>query len=238
MASNDEQSFRSFSYDDELKKARWYHEDLQAGGWREVKMRNATFWVKSFDDQAIPTKMLIKFDVPFSAKQFTEVLSPKNMEYRKKWDKAFFANEVLEEYPENGGYIITNTREFPWPLSDREFVLFIPRTKEVDWYGKPAFHVIYINAWHSSRPANEGACVRGTNGGNFFIVIPDENDPDNACTVFGLSHNRFNGWLPKTNIEWLIARNVPKAFVRYFESLVEGEKMFFEELQDLPQFIL
>lgn len=236
-ASDDQQSFRSFSFDDELAKARWYHEDLKAGGWRELQNGVVkppqlelapTFWIKTFPDQEIPTKVLFKFDrLPLSAIQFTEVLSPRNTEHRRKWDKAFAGIEVLEEYPENGGHVTVTTVKVPRPLSDRETVLFTPPTKEIDWYGKSALHIVYINAWHASRPANERGFVRATNGGNFFILIPDENDPDNVCSVFGLSHNRFNGRMPNSNIEWLFARSVPKTFITFITSIVEGHKKFF-----------
>lgn len=228
MSSNDE-SFRSFSYDDELAKARWYKEDLAKGGWREVKkLPGATFWIKTFPNEEVPTKILVEYHMPLSCEQFTEVLSPLNMEYRKKWDKAFVANEVLEEYPDDGGHVVTNRTELPWPFSDREFVLFIPPAKEVEWYGKRAFLVVYKNAWYPSKPANESSHVRATNGGQFFVVTPDERNPRNACVVFGLSHNSFNGFIPNSNIEWLLARTVPQTFIKFFDSIVEGHKLFFE----------
>lgn len=219
-------SFLSFSHDKEVTKARWYKDDLEIQGWRVIKERQgSTFWMKTFPGKNIPIKILFSYNMPLSAEQFAQVFSPKNMEYRLKWDRAFVGNEILEEYPDNGGYVVSNRAELSWPLGDREFVLFIPPTKQIEWYGKPALLVACVNAWHPSKPV--GRYVRATNGGNFYIAIPDEKDPENKCTIFGLTHNNYNGWLPKTHIQWLLARSVPKAFTFFFECLAQGHKMFF-----------
>ena len=200
MSSKDE-SFRSFSYDDELDKACWFKEDPAKGGWREAKkLPGSTFWIKTFPDKEMPTKTLFECHMPLSGEQFIEVMSPRNMEYRKKWDKVYVANEILEEYPDGGGHVIANKLPLLWPFSDREFVLFIPPAKEVEWYGKPAFLTVYKNLSHPSKPTSESSYVRVTNGGQFFIT-PDEKNPENACTVFGLSHNSFNGFIPHSNTE-------------------------------------
>ena len=228
MSSNDEsfEQFKSFSYENELEKARWYHEDLSNGGWREVKnVQGSTFWLKTFPDNDIPVKVLYKYDLPLSAEQFVDVRNPSNMEILKKYYKKIYVEiGVLAEDPDGRGYIIYERRDMPWPLNDRDFVLFCPTVKEIEWYEKRAFIVSYVDTSHPSKPANEGSCVRATNGGQFIIVIPDEKDPERACTVFGLADNNLNGWVP-TKMEFLYASAVPKAFDGYFQHLVEGYKV-------------
>ena len=224
---------KSFSYEKVFAQAKWFHEDLQKGDWREIQKaeNKSTFWIKTFPNEEIPTKVLVKYQLPLSAQQFIEISNPKNLQFRRKWDKAFVDNEVLEEYPNNGGYLIYNRVEMPWPLNDREFLLYTTAAIEVEWYGKQAYIIPYINASHKSKPATEGPYVRGTNGGQFSVITADENDGDHACTVFALSHNLYNGYVPARHVEWMFARAVPKAFTKFFDSLIEGHKMYFEDKQ-------
>ena len=221
---------KSFSCENVLAQAKWFHDDLQKGGWREIqKLENKTSWIKTFPNEEIPTKVLLKFHLPLSAQQFIEISNPKNMELRCKWDKAFVDNEVLEEYPDGGGYLIYNRVELAWPLTDRDLVLFTTAGIEVEWYGKQAYLLPYINVSHRSKPANVGPYIRMTNGGQFIIATADENDPDHACTIFGLSHNLYNGYLPSRHMEWLLSRAVPKSLGNFYDSLVEGHKLFFAD---------
>ena len=222
---------KSFSCEELLAKAKWYHEDLQKEGWREIHNEGdkATFWIKNFPEEEIPTKVLVKYQLPLSVQQFTEVSNPKNFEFRLKWDKAFVANEILEEYPDGGGYLLYNRIEMPWPLCDREFLLFTTPAIEVEWYGKQAYLIPYINASHKSKPANVGPYVRGTNGGQFVIATANESDPDHSCIIFGLSHNLYNGNVPSKGVAWLFARAVPKAFIKFYDNLVEGHEKFFAQ---------
>ena len=117
-----------------------------------------------------------------------------------------------------------------FPLWDRSFVLpYIPPPKEIDWFGKRAFIQIQKNAQHSSKPEGADGLVRATNGGNFIVIIPDENSPNSACTLFSLSKNNFNGWLPKKHIEWIIGRKVAASFNQFFASIVEGYERYFTQ---------
>ena len=222
---------KSFSCEEVLAQAKWYHEDLQKEGWREIhnEGNKATFWMKNFPSEAVPTKFLMKYRLPLSAEQFNEVSNPKNMKFRHKWDKGFVGNEIIEEYPDGGGYLICNRVEMPWPICDREFLLFTTPAIEVEWYGKQAYLIPYINASHKSKPANAGSYVRVTNGGQFVIVMPDEVDPNHACTLFGLSNNLYNGYLSPKYTTWLFARAVPTAFINFYDSVVEGHNMFFAD---------
>ena len=222
---------KSFSCEKVLAQAKWFHEDLQTGSWREIqKVQNkATFWIKIFADEEVPTKLLMTFRLPLSAQQFIEVYNPKNIKFRRMWDTAFADNEVLEEYPDSGGYITYNRVEMPGPLADRDFVLFTTAAIEIEWYGKQAYLVPFTNASHKSKPANEGPYVRATNGGQFLIVTEDENDPNHACSLFILTHNLYNGYIPAKVVEWMVARAVPRAFTKFFDDLVDGHRQFFAD---------
>ncbi|XP_028411439.1 uncharacterized protein LOC114533999 [Dendronephthya gigantea] len=222
---------KSFSCEEVLAQAKWYHDDLQKGGWREIYKEEgkATFWLKNFPNEEIRTKVLVKYQLPLTIQQFIEISNPKNMEFRAQWDKGFVGNEILEEYPDGGGYLVSNRVEMPWPFWDREFVLFTTPAIEVEWYDKQAYLIPYINASHKSKPANEGPYVRATNGGQFVIATANESDPDHSCTIFGLSHNLYNGNMPSRGITWLIARAVPKGFLKFYDSMVEGYKSFFAD---------
>lgn len=206
---------------------------MDKGGWSEAyKSAGASFWIKTFHDEDVPTKILFTFEMPMPAESFVQLLHPSNQEIRNKWDGAFKEHATLEAYPGDEGYVTFMRAKASWPLTDRGFVLFLPPNKEVDWYGKKSLFVIQKNAWHPSKPANEDGLVRATNGGNFFIVTPDENEPKAACKVFGLTNNNYNGWLPKTNIKWLLSRVVPRSFNKLREDMINGYRKYFEKVKD------
>ena len=100
--------------------------------------------------------------------------------------------------------------------------------KEIDWFGKRCFLLIQKNAWHSPKPPGEDERVRATNGGNFFVISPDKNNPNTACTIFSLSNNNYNGWLPKTHIEWLVSRAVVSSFNRFLNCMIEGYEKYYK----------
>ena len=60
------------------------------------------------------------------------------------------------------------------------------------------------------------------------MITEDEEQPDAACHVFGQSCNLYNGWIPKTNMEWMIKRVVPKNFNEFMENMVTGYENFFK----------
>lgn len=221
--------FTSFSYDKEIERARWFKRDLDNGGWKEVhNSPDAVYWQKTFPENQVPIKILFKVDVPLSAESYMETVNPKNMDLRNKWDRVFVDQEIVETYPDDQGHAFFVASPTLWPLTDRSFMLFSPPTKEIDWFGKKAYILIQKNAWHSSKPPGADGRVRATNGGNFFVIIPDETAPDSACTLFGLSNNNYNGWIPKRHIERLVSSAVVSSFNRFFECVVEGYQKYFK----------
>lgn len=67
------------------------------------------------------------------------------------------------------------------------------------------------NASHPSRPEGEDGLVRAYNGGNFYLTIPDENENEEECRMFGLSNKLFKGWV--LDIEYLMGKLVPRGFI-------------------------
>ena len=104
-------------------------------------------------------------------------------------------------------------------------MLFYSPIKEVDWYGKKAFVVILKNATHPSKPEGEDGCIRAYNGGNIYLAVEDEHEPEAACKTFCLTNNNYNGWLP--NFERVMARIVPRAFNKLQENMIKGYKMLY-----------
>ena len=169
-------------------------------------------------------------NLPMPAKKALEVLSPRNLEHRKKWDQAFLDHEILESSPDEN-YVTATRLPVSWPLNDRSYVLFRPSAKQVDWYGQDAFMIIEKNAWHPSKPASAGGLVRATNGGNFTILIPDDKDPAKACKMFGLRNNNYNGWLPNSGhiISFIVSRKLPASFDHFRECMIEGYNKHFKD---------
>lgn len=229
--SQNPESFRSISYDDELQRAKWMKEDLDKGntGWSVAgEGPGYTYWIKTFSGDDVPIKIVYVVDMPFPTKVFAQLLDPRNIEARNDWDKAFVEHEVLEAYPDDGGHVTYMRALLSCPLKDRSFVLYLPPPKEVDWYGKQALFLLIKDGWHPSKPEGEDGLVRATNGGNFYVVMPDEVQPDAACKVFGLTNNLYNGWIPKTGTEWMQRRVVPRKFNEWRENMVEGYHKYFK----------
>lgn len=223
------EAFRSVSNEEELQRAKWYKEDLEKGdGWTEAATGPGyTYWIKTIDADEVPIKIVYTVDMPFPAAVFIKLLDPQNLAARNDWDKAFVGHEIVEAYPNNGGYVTYMRAVLSFPLVDRSFVLYLPPSTEVDWYGKRAHFVLIKHAWHPAKPEGEDGVVRATNGGNFYVVMPDEERPEGACRVFGLTNNLYNGWIPKSNMEWMQRRVVPKKFNEWRENMVEGYKKYF-----------
>ena len=229
MQSKEPESFRSISYDEKLQRAKWFKEDLDKGdGWTvAANAPGYTYWIKTFVGDEVPTKIVYMVDMPFPAKVFVQLLDPRNLEARNDWDKAFVEHEIVEAYPD-GGYVTYMRALLSWPLKERSFVLYLPPGKEVDWYGKRAHFLLIKHGWHPSKPEGEDGLVRATNGGNFYVVLPEEKQPEAACRVFGLTNNLYNGWVPKTNMEWMQKRVVPRKFNQWRENMVEGYEKYFK----------
>ena len=218
-----EQSFASFDFQEEIKRAKWFKEDLDKGGWREVyKGPVSNYWIKSFPEEKVPIKVLFTYDLPMPAKKFLQLLHPSTQDTRHKWDDGFVDLETLEVYPD-GGFVTYMRAVTSWPIKDRSFVLFYSPIKEVDWYGKKAFVIVQKNVVNPSKPEGEDGCVRAYNGGNFFVALEDKHEPEAACKVFGLTNNNYNGWVP--NFERVMARIVPRAFNKLQENVIKGYKM-------------
>ena len=70
---------------------------------------------------------------------------------------------------------------------------------------------------------------RAKNGGNFSLVIPDEENPSGACKMFMLRNNNYNGCLPNKGIQFLIAKTLPPKFNLWREGIIDAYKRFFSE---------
>ena len=118
--------------------------------------------MKTFYDQPVPVKTLFHQEIPVPAYKVAEILDTSNIELRNKWNRAFLDSEVLETFPEEegGGWVTTTRVKVSWPFKDRNFVAFVPPTKEVDWYGQKAFLMIQKNAWHHLKPPGADGFVR------------------------------------------------------------------------------
>ena len=91
-----------------------------------------------------------------------------------------------------------------------------------------SFAMFVKNASHPSKPVGGHGLVRATNGGNFYIVTPDEKQPESKCQVFGLTNNNYNGWLPNAYMEWLVGRKAPKVFHKLQNNAIEGYIKYFK----------
>lgn len=224
-----EQSFPTLDFEKEVERAKWFKEDLEKGGWNERFKVPGRFesWSKTFPEEEVAVKVLFLFrDMPLSAEKFAEMVHPSNMDIRTKWDEAFADLETLEVGPD-GARIVSTRIALSCPLYDRDMVLFVSPTKQVDWYGKKSYAMFVKNASHPSKPAGGSGLVRATNGGNFYIASPDENDPENKCQVFGLTNNNYNGWLPNARMERVIGKKAPKVFHKLQDNIIEGYKKYF-----------
>ena len=97
---------------------------------------------------------------------------------------------------------------------------------EIDWFGKKAYAIFVENAAHASKPLGVPGLVRATNGGNFYIAVPDDEEPGAKCEVFGLTNNNYNGRVPDKN-EWMAGQKVSKVFYQMRDSLNEGYQKYF-----------
>lgn len=215
-------AFKNISYEEEIKRAKWYKEDLSQGGWTKLlENEDVSFWAKEFPGQNVPTKILFTFNMPMAAEDFLQLLHPNNQSLRNIWDKSFVDHAILEEL-DDGGHITYLKAKTSWPLSDRAFVLHLPPIKEIDWYGRRSLILIQKNAEHLSKPEDvRNYVVRATNGGNFFIATQDEHE-NQKCTVFGLTNNNFNGWIPKNRFRFFVREAVVKSFRRLREGMIVG----------------
>ena len=114
----------------------------------------AKFWIKVIRENKVPINVLFDYKIPLSAEPFFQVFSPKSMKDGTKWDLTWVDNESLETYPNGGVYVTTcKANQMTTPLSDRDFVGFLPPEKEIDWFGKRAFIAeLYTPHIHRSRP--------------------------------------------------------------------------------------
>ena len=226
-----DQSFPQLDFEKEVQRAKWFKEDLAKGGWNRRFKVTGRFdsWSKTFQKEECAVKVLFLFqDMPMPAEKFAEMMHPSNMETRTKWDDAFQDIEILETGPD--GSIIVSTRiALSWPLTDREMVLHVSTNREIDWYGKKAFAMFVKNASHPSKPVGGHGLVRATNGGNFYIISPDEEEPDSKCQVFGLTNNNYNGRLPNARMEFLVGRKAPKVFRKLQNNVIDAYDKYFKK---------
>ena len=225
-----EQSFPQLDFKKEVQRAKWFKEDLEKGGWNPRFKVPGRFdsWSKTFPGEEVAVKVLYLFqDMPMPAEKFAEMIHPSNMEIRTRWDDAFQDIEILETGPD-GSLIVSTRVALSCPLTDREMVLFVSTSREIDWYGKKSFAMFVKNASHPSKPVGGHGLVRATNGGNFYIVTPDEKEPESKCQVFGLTNNNYNGCLPNARMEWLVGREAPKVFHKLQNNAIDGYFKYFK----------
>ena len=132
--------------------------------------------------------------------------------------------EILQTFPD-GSRIYSTHLKVSFPFTDRDVVLLVAPPVKTDWYGKKAYAIFVENSSHASRPAGANDLIRATNGGNVYIAVADDKEPDSKCEMFGLSTNNYNGWLPNKS-EWLVAQSVTKTFYQFRQSIIEGNKYF------------
>ncbi|CAB4020037.1 Hypothetical predicted protein [Paramuricea clavata] len=207
------------------EKAKFLKQDLDKGdGWtqRYQIVNEYNSWTKTFPNEEVRVKLLYRFEnMPMSAEKFVEMMSAD----KREWDKNSVL-EILEKLP-NGGCIARSVLNLSSPLSNRDNVVYIsPPCETSDWFGKKAFAIFFLDATHPSRPAGADGIVRATNGGNFYIAVQDEEEPEHKCETLMLATNNYNGKLPKSN-EWLVAKKAPKFFYNIRQSVVEGYKEYF-----------
>ena len=115
--------------------------------------------------------------------------------------------------------------DLPFPFTNRDFVIyFSPPYETSDWFGKKAYATFQRNATHSSRPAGVDGNVRASNGGNFTITIPNDEDPEHKSEMWLLTTNNYNGRISR---ECIIGRSAPKVFYPLRKSILEGYREYF-----------
>ena len=241
----------TFDYEEEVDRAKRFKDDLSKGGWKKTDtyvcelMQEkipvsvvsiskclaslddsvSQYWIKTFPGEEVPIKLLFKWKMPIPAKTCLEMIQPAHIEVRRKWDDNFVDHELLETYP-NGENVVYMRVVTPWPVVSRSYVLLNSPIKEIDWYGKQAYIIFQRNMTHSSKPEGEDGMVRAYNGGNFYLAVPDENEPERACEVLGLSNNLFNGWIPDT--EFVTAKLAPRGIDKLRESTIKAYNTYFD----------
>ncbi|KAJ7325611.1 hypothetical protein OS493_029474 [Desmophyllum pertusum] len=106
MQSSKDDFLTSFSYDKEIERAKWFTEDLDKGGWKEIhKSPGNVYWLKTFPDEQVPIKVLSRVDLAMSAEMYMEMQHPRNEDKRGKWDRVFVDHEILETYPDDQGVV-------------------------------------------------------------------------------------------------------------------------------------
>ena len=124
------------------------------------------------------------------------------------------------------------TRAFlSWPLTDRSFVLHLPLSKEVDWYGKKALFLLIKEGSHHAKLEGQDSLIRVTNSGNFYVVSPDKAQPEAGCKVFGLTNNLCNGWIPKKHFF------VPRSLLLYLFTKLKTYHLSYFYLQTLSSLL-
>ena len=212
------------------KEARFLKQDLDSGeGWtqRYHVLNEYNSWSKTFAKEVVPVKLLYRFEnLPMSAEKFIDIMSPKKLELRQKWDKTTTL-EILEKLP-NGGCICRSVLDLSFPFSSRDYVLyFSPPYETSDWFGRKAFAIFFLDVEHSSRPAEADGIVRATNGGNFYVAVPDDDEPGHKCDAFMLSTNKYNGWIP-TKSESMVTKKASKVFYNLRQCVLNGHSEYFK----------
>lgn len=181
---------QQFAWDQELQRIAFYKEDLGKGGWNIVKhVPGAKYHMKNFAKDSIPTKITFEWKLPVPGNVIFDAY--RKLDERYKWDSAFSV-EVLERTSE-GAQIFHLPGKMPWPFADREWVFSMG---DKEFPSEKSWLVNLRTTTHPSKPIRSDV-VRFQNDGNFILIEADEENPDEACKVFGLSCNDYGGWLPQ-----------------------------------------
>jgi len=207
-----------FCWEEEVERISWYKNDLRKGGWQTILRvpGESAYYIKKFTDDPIPITVLYEWDLPLPGNVVFEAYV--NLNKRKKWDTTFEI-EVLEPKTDEEGQIFhVPFSPLPWPFARREWV-FCLGSKELP--EKKAWLVNLRDVTHPSKPVRSDM-VRMHNGGNFYYINADENHPDEACKLFGLTSNDIGGWIPGW-LKWstkLWNRKIPGEFEKLRKDLV------------------
>ena len=93
MASKEKNNKGEENFMKNMERAKQIKEDFETQqGWtqRHHVLNQYDSWSKTFNGENVPVRILYKFEnLPLSIEKLAEMLHPKNMETRTKWDKVF-----------------------------------------------------------------------------------------------------------------------------------------------------
>ena len=84
------------TFEEEIQRCKFYWEDLEKrNGWKKfMEGPDDCYWVKTFDESIVPTKIAFTFEIPVPAHMFGKIMGVGEISTRRKWDKVFEDIEV------------------------------------------------------------------------------------------------------------------------------------------------